>query len=668
MPYVKPGVYIGQRYVAAGVGVSEFLIPVVIGVGLKDKRIWAEAVVRGKVRESVVVNSVTKRFVLTYSSDMRYQTSRLYRNGRDLGSVSFVYVDKAVVEIKPEYYIEGANYEFEYVAEGKYNDATDYDIKSLLYVAGTPDGSRLYREGIDYQIITVDGKRVIDWSIVVPATYVGTVSEPFNLFGRNTIRVGVDGKLPVEVIIVGETQGAVTAEEVAAAINNALRTQYGADYGSVASVDGGKVKLTSVMIGESGRINLYVPLDSAKDATEIIFGVSAPVVITGSGVRPGFGDVYYVRYNTNRPSDEYETVRVFTGYNEALNELGPMNVQNDLLTGVSLVFENGAPVVGAIQVRDDDNDGMYLYTDWMRAIDVVTQAGYVTDVCVLSTDKEVMSYVVRVIEEEASLMKNHWMCGWFGVPVGTLAGDRDTENTAIYIATNLLQVAAQSQGRGRYVLVSTPVSAGVRRIIEDTDTRTDVEVNLDTTFLACAVMGRQVSLVPISDSLLRKQIVGFIAGGVSDNEVSAGRLAANGVFCVINKGGRLVCFDPVTTDTGGDEVFGDPSIRVQKDYLAYRIRKRLDDLVVGVVPDDLDSFVYELKSHIAFELESAIFDRIIAPYVDDAGRTRGIDLANDVKVYRNPAKKSEFRFMYWFSGRYGVKRIFGEYVVDVALR
>jgi hypothetical protein len=656
MPYVKPGVYISQKYVASGVGRSEFIVPVVIGVGLSDKRIWSEAMVRGRVKETVIVNQVTRRFILTYQSNMKYQNSRLYRNGRDLGDVSFTYVNATTVEIKSEYYISGATYEFEYVAVGRMDDATSYAIKKLLYVAGTPDGSRVYRQGIDYQL---DSNGHIDWGIVTPALVIGANTEPFNLSTNNRIKIGIDGKIPIEITITGVEPNNVTASEIATAINSALSADpnYGGSYGSVASVDGEKVKLTSVLIGESGRVNFYMP--SANDATNTIFGITPPAVYYGSGVRPAPGEVYYVRYDIERPDDEYS---------EALAELGPMNVQNDLRIGAALALENGAPVVGVVQVKDDDGDGIYLLSDWMRAIDAVTKSSYVTDICILTTDKEVMAYVVRVIEEEASQLKNHWMGGWFGLAKGTVDGDRDTVDTAIWIATNLLQVPAQSQGRGRYVLVSTPVSAGVRRLIEDTDTRTDIEVDLDTTFLACAVMGRQAGLVPIGDILLRKQIVGFLAEGVSDNEVSASRLAANGVFCVIYKGGRLICFDPITTDVSREEMFAEPSIRVQKDYLAYRIRKRLDDLVVGVVPDDLDSFIYEVKTQIALELEAAIFDKIIGAYTDDSGRPRAIDMFNDIKVVRDPTRKTEFRFMYWFNGRYGVKRLFGEYVVDVALK
>jgi len=671
MAYVKPGVYISQKYVGSGVGRSEFIIPVIIGIGLNSKRIWSEAVVRGRVKETVIVDSITRRFTLTYTSDMKIQTSRLYRNGRDLGNISFTYISGTIVEIKPEYYVSGATYEFEYVAPSKMDDMTEYELDSLKYVAGTPDGSRVYRQGIDFNIVTVGNTKKIDWSVVKPATVIGANVGPFDLSVNNTVKLSVDGKKPISIVISGVDMHHVTAAEVVASINTALSTDsdYGGNYGHVASVgsgaNSGKVILESILVGESGRINFYTV---TNDASNIIFGITAPVAYYGSGVRPAWGDVYYVRYDTKRPDDEYEKVRLFYGYSDALTELGPMNVQNDLLTGVALAFENGAPIVGAVQVKDDDGDGLYLITDWMRAVDTVTQTSYVTDICALTTDKDVMAYIVRVIEEEASQLKNHWMGGWFGLAKGVFDGDKDTQDTAIWIASNLLQVPSQSQGRGRYILVTTPVVAGIRRVIEDTDTRTDIEVDLDTTFLACAVMGRQAGLSPISDTLLRKQIVGFVGESVSDNEVSASKLAANGVFCVSYKGGRLICFDPVTTDISGEELFVEPSIRVQKDYLAYRVRKRLEDLILGAVVDDLESFVYEVKTQIALEIEAAIFDKIIGPYTDNSGRPRAVNMFDDIKVVRNPASKTEFKFLYWFNGRYGVKRLFGEYVVDVALK
>ena len=665
MSYIQPGVYIQQKYLASGAGLGGFIVPVVIGQGLKRKRIWSEAIVRGIVIEELTIDPDTLEATLSYTSDRGLQWSRLYRDGVDLGNGSFTYVNATTIKVKTAYWVPGSHvYKFQYLALNKMTDNLQYDLEELLFVAASPEGTRVYSAGVDFQVTG----NAIDWSVVEPVELEGLGSAPFDLSERNRIRLSIDNRPQLEIIITGETQTEVTAQEVADAINAALEasSSYGSLYANVASVDDDDhVILTAVKKGEQGSIGIYAA--SEADASSIIFGVTTPFFKPGVGSMPAIGTTYYVRYDTERPAEEYNSLRLFYSYADAMDEIGPMNVQNDLLIAIQLLFENGASIVGIVQVADGDGDGVYTSVDWMNAIDVLKQTHVPTDVILLSVDVDVMAYLVRVIEEEASLLKDHWMGAWFGVPYGTRDGDMDTPGTAIYIATTVLQVPADSQGRGRYILVTTPVVGGVKKTIIDTDTKLSIELDLDTSFLAAAVAGLQASQSPVSDSLLRKQVVGFSSAGVSNNEVSASWLAGNGVFVVMNKGGRLVCFDPVTTDIGGDEGFSEPSVRVQKDYLANRIRTRLDQYVIGVTPDRLDEFVYELKYHIALEIERAILDRIIAPYTDDSGAVRSLDMATDIVVYRDPVSKSTYRFTYWFNARYAVKRIFGEYVVDVKI-
>lgn len=666
MSYVQPGVYIQQKYLASGAGLGGFLVPVIIGKGLKRKRIWAEAVVRGVVIEELTVDPDTRTAVLTYDSDQGYQWGRLYRDGVDLGNACFSYVDSKTILINAAYWIPGRQYKFRYLATNKLFDELQYDLEELIFVSRSPEGTGVYYKDIEYKID--DGKISWDCDAAKPITLTGTKLGPFDLSDNNRLRLSIDSRPQIEIIITGEDQEAVTADEVVDAINAALENSpnYGVTYKNVASVSNdGYIVLTAVKTGEQSSIGIFSATE--KDASNIILGVTPPVFVTGKGYMPSIGSVYYVRYDTERPVEEYNSFRLFYSYSDAMNELGPMNVQNDVLIAAQIMFENGASMLGVIQVKDADDDGVYTKLDWYEAIDVLKQSKVPTDVVLLSTETDVMVYLVNVIEQEASLLKDHWMAGWFGVPYGTKDGNADTPGTAVYIAAMNLQVPGDSQGRGRYVLVTTPVVGGIKKQIIDTDTRTTIELNLDTTFLAAAVVGLQMNQSPISDSLLRKAVIGFSAGDVSNNEVSASWLAGNGVFVVINKGGRLVCFDPVTTDLGGDEVFSEPSVRIQKDYLANRIRTRLDQYVIGVVPDRLDEFVYELKYHIALEIERAILDRIIAPYLDDTGAVRALDMANDIVVYRDPASKSTYRFIYWFNARYAVKRIFGEYIVDVKI-
>ncbi len=85
--------------------------------------------------------------------------------------------------------------------------------------------------------------------------------------------------------------------------------------------------------------------------------------------------------------------------------------------------------------------------------------------------------------------------------------------------------------------------------------------------------------------------------------------------------------------------------------------------------DDLDDFIYEVKYHIASEIESLIEDRIISPYIDEQTQsTRPIDLLRDIKVIRSQVNRTEFRFTYSFYAKYAAKRLWGEYIIDKAIR
>jgi hypothetical protein len=658
MPYFRPGVYISQKYQSTGVSRGDFMLPCVAGVGLANKRMWADPIIRGGILETVTPDTGGE-FTLTHDSNEYYAHSILYRDGTDLGHNSFEFVDAQTVQIKTPFFNENSTYQFRYVATDVDTDALLETMEQLIFVAATDDGSRQFRKDTDFQI----AGNSIDWSILTEATLTGANSQNFNLTSLNKIKIAVDGQSPITVTITGNNQAAVTAAEVVADINSAASSAWGADYATIASVSTTKVKITSVLKGESGRINFYAP--TTADATNLIFGFDAPHAVIGGGTSPALGATYYVRYDYARPADDYNTVKTYLSYNDAFNDLGPMRLDNDVLIGLEVLFQNGATRASVVQVQDEDGDGLYTDTDWITALDALKTFTAVTDVVLLTGDTDVMAYLIRVIEDESALAKGHWMGGWFGVANNVEIGNMDTQGTACYIAANLLQVSGESQGRGRFILTYPP---NVKREILDSDTKVVYSPELASYFAACAILGLQASFNPISESLLRKQIVGFDQATFVLTQAEAAQLAANGIIALVNKGGRIIVFDPVTTDAGGDPVFVEPNVRFQKDYLAYRIRNRLDEYIVGVVPDSLDDFLFEIKHHIADEIEAAVEDKTIAPYIADAtGLSRRIDYTTDIKVFQSQANRTEYRFVYYFVPRYVAKRLFGEYVVDRAL-
>lgn len=660
MAYVPPGTYIEEKTKSGGVAAGGFVIPCIVGKGSTKKRYWDELVTRGVVTLEAITPNGSGAASLAYNSNQKKSTSLLYKNSQVLPDDAYAFTAANEITIALAYRDVSATWELTYLAINLDLDDLTTTPLEVIYVSKSPGGARPYKLGTDYQITNGD----VDWSTATPASKTGVLG-PFDLSSLDKIKISVDGKTPITVTLTGALQSEVTAQEVIDDINAAALAAWGTSYGAIAtlvhytSFDAGAPKITSVVEGSVGRINFYAP--ASADATELLFDVVPPAYYIGVGVVPAVGADYYVRYDAARPAEEYNTIQLHYRYDDAVTALGPINRSNDLLIAAEIAYLNGAQVLATIQVHDSDDDGIYMYADWVAAIQAVKNNKDITELIVLDTNEDVIGYAVDVIDDEASLLVGHGMGGWFGCASAAAIGDPDTAGTIVYRARQTLQVAASSPGRGRLHLIDP---AGMTYQIIETDTQTVVELTLDGPFAAAGVAGMVAGLTTISDSLLRRQLVGFIPSSNTRNKDEAAYLANYGVIAFTNEGGRLVCFDPVTTDAGGDEIYVEPNVRPQKDYVAKRLKQRLDSYVIGIVPDDLGDFLYELKSQIALEINGAISDGIIGAFRDDTGRSRPIDMEKDLKVFQSQVKKTEYKFVYYIMAKYVAKRIYGEYSVD----
>jgi hypothetical protein len=199
------------------------------------------------------------------------------------------------------------------------------------------------------------------------------------------------------------------------------------------------------------------------------------------------------------------------------------------------------------------------------------------------------------------------------------------------------------------------------------DDGSEVDIDLDSTYISAAVAGLFTSLPSVSDALVNRQIVGF---NTSDFETYTnaefGNLAANGVLVADMSAGVIRLTDPVTTEAGGGGVvhFEEPQGSAMKDSVTRAVDSVLYNNVVGVVPNDLTDFITDIKSWIANALRSKINDGSIGAYRDSAGIVRDVDLISDIKVAQSSTDPRTFTFQYWYNLKYPGKRFFGEYSVD----
>lgn len=590
-----------------------------------------------------------------------------------------------VVEVSATVFDSGAAYTIDYVGVEDFVDApAQSGLRTYLKVGAFP-GVGTFREDTHF---AVDGSYDLDWSnasatgVITNAT-VDSLNEStvFDLSTNDTIRIALDGRAAVDIDLNAlaspplgyanpSAPATTTAAEIEANINAVLgnNVAYGARYNGVASASGGVVTLTSPNDGTSSSITLSHP--AALSAMTDVFGLSASQTstVTGSGSRPVSASVYYASYSFPRPASDYNNPRQFFTMDQAFNFTGPIAADNPLAIAVDLAFKNGAPTILLIQVDDASSPGSPTRAEYQAALAAAATKSTATDIIILSTDLDVQIDLLDHIEAQTSPVEKNYRRGWFGMPRNTPIGDKDTANSLVYRATRTLQVVADSPGRGRMILAAGPGVEGISKTIA-LENGSTVKLNLDSSYIACAIASRLASLSSPADALARKSIAGFdIAEGDFTPWVRAERasLASQGVTVLTFDAGRYLLLDPITTEAGGAGLisFAQISASTQKDNIVRKVTQALDANIVGLVPTDLADFIIDIKLTIANVLSGEIGTGAIGPFRDVNNNTRAIDLQRDIVVEQDPNDPTKYFFKFFFNLRYPALRLFGEYSVD----
>jgi len=496
------------------------------------------------------------------------------------------------------------------------------------------------------------------------------------LFGLDNTQVPLKQLGDGSVACILDVGGAITIAAIIADINArfADHSEYGSTFSTVAQNTGADMlRLLSPTQGETSKVR--ISQSQTASAHTIVLGLQTaqlPYTITGTGERPAVGSVYYASYDYVRPTTDYNTpLRVFS-QDQVFGQVGDSAIDNSLAIAGQIAFENDAPSIFLVQVRDSNDDDAYSVADYQTAINdgldnfAITEVAVVTplpDVMTASQLLSIQSTLMNHVVNKSTITEKKFRRGWFGMVRDTDIGDIDTANTFIYRAKRTLQVAADSPGRGRFILCAPP---NVDKTLTLPD-GTQPVVELNSTFLAVAVAARHTSFTSVATSLLRKTITGFDLD-TFQTYLDAERhlLAPAGVLVVTNDAGRLIMLDPITTEAGGGGLvsFAEISAGAQKDNCVRTVAQAVDANLIGIVPEDLTDFIFDIKTVVAVTLTSLIQSGAIGPFRDDNGRTRDINLASDIQVFQSSTDPTRFDFRFYFNLRYPAKRIFGEFSVD----
>ena len=578
------------------------------------------------------------------------------------------------------------------------SDTGDPQILGLLAVGSDP-GIGNFTDPEDYQLGTGGDADLINWDQDAAAFRDGVLATAgsFNLSTNETIAIGFDGSTPIDIDIVTATPaplGYVTIgapataalADIAANINAVLAASstYGSRYSGVATVETDPVstldfiritapgKPGATPLGEQSTVTFATPSTApADDAMSTIFGFTSqelPQSFVGTGREPAQGTTYFVSYEINRPSSDYNRQKRFFSLDQARADLGTENAQNPIMIAARLAFRNGAPSIIVVQVNDDSLPGSPTRNEFSEALDVTTETDAITEVCVLSTDLAVQIDLKDHIEQQSSPTEKHYRRGWFGMARNTDIGDRDTADSYVYRSTRTLQVGPTSPGRGRLILCAPPQRSGVSIDLEQDDGSIE-RVDLDSTYLAVAWAAKRTSFQNPSESLARKTVGGFNVDDIISPWRKRERQDAQrqGSMVTLFDAGNFTNVDPVTTEQGGGGLaaFNYPSTSSQKDNVTRRVTATLDANVVGVVPTDLADFIIDIKLFIQGALNAEIGAGSIAPFRDvSTGATRPLNIATDIEVEQDRNDPTKFFFRYFFFLKYPALRLFGEFSVD----
>lgn len=585
-----------------------------------------------------------------------------------------------VIQIADTAFDVAAIYTVNYINVNDVADTVTQVNPELFVRVGAFPGVTTYRENIDFAVPTAG---TLNWSTALVSAAVTGVdgTAGFNLAPNDTLRIALDGKAAINLdlngyvpVILGYTNPAVpataTPSEVAANINALLANNvaYGPDYQAVATVSSNRVVLTSPTTGRGGSVTILHP--TSLDATTAVFGLgpTQTLTVTGTGLAPVSGSTYFATYTYERPSADYNAPRQFFTLEQALAFTGPVSSTNPLALATEITFRNGAPSVMLVQVNDASNPGSPIPVEFQAALDASAVRSTATDLVVLDTNLDTQTRLIQHIEDQSGPIEQNFRRGYFGMPVNTPIGDVDTADSYVFRAANTLQVAADSPARGRLMLVSPPGIEGIRKtfLLEDGTTEA---VRLDSTYIACGIVGRLASFASPADALVRASVGGFDAAEADFTpwvRSERAQLASNGVTVLTFDAGRFLLLDPCSTERAGGGLiqFEQWSSSIQKDNIVRQVRSTLDANVVGIVPVDVADFIIDVKQFIANVLTSAIAEGAIGPFVDPNGNRRAIDLNQDIVVEQSPTDPTQYNFNFFFNLRYPALRLFGQYSVD----
>ena len=376
------------------------------------------------------------------------------------------------------------------------------------------------------------------------------------------------------------------------------------------------------------------------------------------GSEPDPGQLYYFTGNFLRGDDLYNTPILVLDRDDGRLLLNPPSVDNHLSMVNELAFDNNVFGCYFIQVADADQDGVFQQTDFKTALLATEDVDGITDRIVLSR-QDAWGDQLAVNERANDPFARRESLDWFGAPIGTPIGDRQTPDTLRFIADKTLRVFGSSPSHGTRILVG-PTEATLNVTLQSGDT---VQVTVDGSFVAAAFASLTASFSDPANTILKKNLSGFQTVQTYTPKENA-LLGDGGIDYVTDLGNGVIRIEEDTTVDTFSIDFYLISAMTQKQFVTKVVRREMANAVVALIVPSAAAGVGIIKASLSSILLGLLGRGIIGQYEDDNQNVRKFDPDSDVVVFRDSADPTLYHMFYAYFLRLPIKRVFGLFTVN----
>jgi hypothetical protein len=373
------------------------------------------------------------------------------------------------------------------------------------------------------------------------------------------------------------------------------------------------------------------------------------------GQEPDPGNIYFITAHQLRPDALYNTPIKFLLRDDMDRGLSPKTSDNHVWLMGDLAFDTGFFGAYFVQVQDLSGTQDFSAADFRLAIDSTETNSEITDIIVLSRF-DVLGYSKTSVERMNDPFEAKERALWVGVPIGTPIGDVDTPDTLVFLARKTLQFSGLNPARGQVRLCAN--QRAVRTfLLEDGSSS---QVTLDGSFLAGYTAAHNASFVDPSETLLAKDTGSFDEMDTF-NEKEIQIIGGASIYWFDDVGAGIFRFgESHTVDTTSPETNEISAIN-QKDDVVRRVRRDMNDALIGIVPPSTTAGVTIITSTLVTILSNLVTRGIIAPYGQEENPPviRKIDPNKDVVIFVDEQDRRLYNFQFFFNVKQPIKRLFG---------